>query len=49
MTLEEIKDMVLFCREHGVTQLKIGEVAMVIEPLMQEMTEARLPHPFDKD
>ena len=50
MTLDEVKDMVLFCRANGVTQLKIGETAMVIEPLIPEIQqESRLPHPFDKD
>ena len=50
MTLEEVKDMILFCREHGVTQLKIGEMAMVVEPAIPEFQqEPRIPHPFDKE
>lgn len=50
MTLDEVKDMILLCREHGVTQLKIGDIAMVLEPALPEIQqEARLPHPFDKE
>ena len=50
MTLEEVKDMILFCRLNGVTQLKVGDVAMVVEPVQPEISpDARMPHPFDKE
>lgn len=47
MTLEEIKDLILFCKEHGVSQIKVGETAFVIETPVPEINlEQSFSSPF---
>ena len=50
MTLEEIKDLILFCKANGVSQIKVGETAFVIDSPVPEFDPNKVPNiPWERE